>query len=115
MTISRKTGLLATIALVAGMWAAAPAVAGTIVFNTDTSDPQPKAAFEAVVKKFQAENPDITVKMNIYDHESYKSSIRNWLTSAPPDVALWYSGERMRQFVAPGLLEDVSSLSTPPT
>ena len=86
--------------------------AGTIVFNADTSDPNPKAAFEAAVKRFEAENPGITVKLNVYDHESYKSSIRNWLTSAPPDVALWYSGERMRQFVKPGLLADVSALWT---
>ncbi len=106
------TRILAAATLVSGLLAA-PAMAGTLVFNTDTSDPQPKAAFEAVVKQFEAENPGITVKMNVYDHESYKSSIRNWLTSAPPDVALWYSGARMRQFVTPGLLEDVSVLFTP--
>ena len=106
------TRTLTAAALAAGLLAA-PAMAGTLVFNTDTSDPQPKAAFEAVVKQFEAENPGVTVKMNIYDHESYKSSIRNWLTSAPPDVALWYSGARMRQFVTPGLLEDVSALFTP--
>jgi len=106
--------MLAAAALAAGLLAR-PATAGTLVFNTDTSDPQPKAAFEAVVKQFEAENPGITVKMNVYDHESYKSSIRNWLTSAPPDVALWYSGARMRQFVTPGLLEDVSALFTPET
>lgn len=103
---------LTAAALAAGLLAA-PALAGTLVFNTDTSDPQPKAAFEAAVKQFEAENPGVTVQMNVYDHESYKSSIRNWLTSAPPDVALWYSGARMRQFVTPGLLEDVSALFTP--
>ena len=81
------TRILAAAPLVSGLLAA-PAMAGTLVFNTDTSDPQPKTAFEAVVKQFEAENPGITVKMNVYDHESYKSSIRNWLTSAPPDVAL---------------------------
>ncbi len=87
--------------------------AGTLVFNADTSDPAPKAAFEAAVKKFEAANPDVTVKFNIYDHESYKSSIRNWLTSEPPDVVLWYSGARMQQFVEPGLLLDISDLWTP--
>jgi multiple sugar transport system substrate-binding protein len=102
---------LTAAALAAGLLAAL-AMAGTLVFNTDTSDPQPKAAFEAAVKQFEAENPGITVKTNVYDHESYRSSIRNWLTSAPPDVALWYSGARMRQFVTPGLLEDVSALFT---
>ena len=87
--------------------------AETLVFNADTSDPAPKAAFDSVVKKFEAENPGVTVKFNVYDHESYKSSIRNWLTSEPPDVALWYSGARMEQFVEPGLLLDVSDIWTP--
>ncbi len=94
---------------------ALPAVAraDTLIFNGDTSDPAPKAAFEDVVKKFEAANPGVTVKFNVYDHESYKSSIRNWLTSEPPDVALWYSGARMQQFVEPGLLLDVSDIWTP--
>jgi multiple sugar transport system substrate-binding protein len=87
-----------------------PAKAGTLIFNADTSDPQPRAAFQWVVDAFQKENPNIKVTFNVYDHESYKQQIRNWLTSAPPDVVLWYSGERMRQFVKPGLLADVSSL-----
>ncbi len=103
---------LAAAAVIATGLLSATARAGTIIFNGDTSDPQPKAAFEDVVKKFQAENSGITVKFNIYDHESYKASIRNWLTSAPPDVALWYSGARMVQFVKPGLLLDVSDLWT---
>ncbi len=105
---------VAKLACAAFMIAAAPmlARADTLVFNADTSDPQPKAAFEAAVHAFEAANPGVTVKFNIYDHESYKSSIRNWLTSAPPDVALWYSGARMKQFVDPGLLLDVSDLWT---
>jgi len=84
--------------------------AGTLVFNADTSDPAPKASFEAVIKMFETAHPDINVKYNVYDHESYKSSIRNWLTSEPPDVALWYSGERLRQFTDSGLLLDISHL-----
>jgi len=107
MRIPLRALLAAGIAL-----APLPAGAGTIVFNADTSDPQPRAAFEWVVKSFQAANPDVTVTFNVYDHESYKQSIRNWLTSAPPDVVLWYSGTRMRQFSAPGLLADVSDLWT---
>ena len=92
---------------------AVPAMAGTIVLNADASEPRAKATFEALVKQFEGENPGTTVKLNVYDRESYKSSIRNWMTSAPPDVVLWYSGNRMRQFVTPGLLADVSALYTP--
>ena len=49
--------------------------AGTLVINTDTSDAAPKAAFEYIIKKFEDENPDVTVKWNVFDHEGYKQSI----------------------------------------
>ena len=94
---------------------ASPAArADSIIVNADTSGAQPKAAFQEVVKQFEAANPDTQVVLNVYDHESYKQSLPNWLTSAPPDVVLWYTGTRMRQFVQPGLLADVSALWTAP-
>lgn len=98
-----------------GALALAPvaARADSLTVNTDQSDPQPKAAFQEVVKRFEAANPGTHVVLNVYDHEAYKQSIRNWLTSAPPDVVLWYTGVRLRQFVQPGLLADVSALWTP--
>jgi multiple sugar transport system substrate-binding protein len=86
------------------------ASAGTLVVNANTTDPAPRAAWEDVVARFQGDNPDIQVQFNIYDSESYKKSIRNWLTGSPPDVVFWYAGHRMRQFVTPGLLEDLSDL-----
>ena len=89
------------------------AVASTLVINADTSNPAPRAAWEATIEAFQAEHPDIQVSFNVYDHESYKRSIRNWLTGASPDVVYWFVGNRMRQFVVPGLLEDVSDVFTP--
>jgi multiple sugar transport system substrate-binding protein len=89
-----------------------PAAARTLVINANTSDPAPRAAWEAAIAGFQRENPDIEVKLNVYDHESYKRSIRNWLTGAAPDVVFWFAGNRMRGFVERGLLADVSSLFT---
>ena len=86
------------------------ASSGTLVVNANTTDPAPRAAWEDVVARFQGDNPDIQVQFNIYDSESYKKSIRNWLTGSPPDVVFWYAGHRMRQFVTPGLLEDLSDL-----
>ena len=112
---SRRTGGL-TAACLAGLMALAPAAAAradTLTVNADTSDAQPKAAMQEAVKRFEAANPGTHVVLNVYDHESYKQSIRNWLTSAPPDVVLWYTGARLRQFVQPGLLADVSVLWTP--
>jgi multiple sugar transport system substrate-binding protein len=86
------------------------ASAGTLVVNANTSDPAPRAAWAAAVRQFEKENPDIEVKFNIYDHESYKKSLRNWLTSGSPDVVFWFVGNRMREFAVPGLLADVSDL-----
>ena len=86
------------------------AQAGTIIFNTDASDPAPKAAWEAVVKGFEAANPDIKVKLNTFDHEGFKTSIRNFLTADAPDVVTWYAGNRMAPFVNANLFEDVSDL-----
>ena len=88
------------------------ATAGELVINADTSDPAPRKAWETLIAQFEKETPGVTVKFNVYDHESYKKSIRNWLTSASPDVVFWYVGNRMRQFTGPGLLEDVSSVFT---
>ena len=89
------------------------AFAAPLVINANSADPAPRAAWEAAVGQFQREHPDIKVQFNVYDHESYKKAIRNWLTGAPPDVVFWFAGHRMHQFVAPGLLEDVSDLFTP--
>ncbi|MGB8315675.1 MAG: extracellular solute-binding protein [Aestuariivirga sp.] len=89
---------------------ATTALAGEIVLNSDQTDPAPKAAMEALIADFQAANPGITVKWNNFDHEGYKSAIRNFLTADPPDVAAWYAGNRMAPFVKAGLFEDVSDV-----
>ncbi len=86
------------------------AYAGEIVINYDGSDPAPKEAFSMVIEKFEEAHPDITVKWNLFDHEGYKTSIRNFLTADAPDVAAWYAGNRMAPFVEAGLFEDVSDV-----
>ena len=56
--------ILKTTALAALMGALAfPAFAEqrTLTFNTDASDPAPKAAFEALVRGFEAKYPDVHV------------------------------------------------------
>jgi multiple sugar transport system substrate-binding protein len=100
----------AYIAGVALAFACMPVPAGTLIVNLNSTDPAPRAAWESVVRRFEQQQPDVRVQLNLYDHESYKKSIRNWLTGMPPDVVFWFAGYRMRQFVTPGLLEDVSDL-----
>jgi multiple sugar transport system substrate-binding protein len=105
------TALVTAVALAAS--GGRTALAGSLSINANTSDPAPRAAWLAVVEDFRRAHPEIEVRFNVYDHESYKKSIRNWLTSAAPDVVFWNAGNRMRQFVAVGLLEDVSDLYEP--
>jgi len=81
-----------------------------LVINSNISDPAPKAAFADLVAKFEAEYPDIDVTLNSFDHEAYKTAIRNFLAADPPDVALWFAGNRMKFFVDQGLFMDVSDL-----
>lgn len=91
---------------------AAPAFAQSrvLVFNSNASDPAPKAAFEQLVADFEAENPEIDVQVNTFDHEGYKTAIRNFLTADAPDVVFWFAGNRMRPFVDAGQFMDVSDV-----
>lgn len=86
------------------------AFAGEITINSDHSDPVPKKAMEELIADFQTANPDVTVKWNNFDHEGYKSAIRNFLTADAPDVVAWYAGNRMEPFVKAGLFEDVTDV-----
>lgn len=86
------------------------AQAGTLVINSNQSDPAPRAAWGELIADFEAANPDIDVQVNEYDHEGYKSAIRNWLVTSPPDVVFWFAGNRMKYFVDRGLLEPVSDV-----
>ena len=86
------------------------AFAGEITINSDHSDPVPKKAMEELIADFQKANPDVTVKWNNFDHEGYKSAIRNFLTADAPDVVAWYAGNRMDPFVKAGLFADVTDV-----
>ena len=96
--------------IAASIIAALPAYAGKLVINANTADPAPKQAFEKLVADFEKENPDVDVELNIFDHEAYKTAIRNFLQADPPDVVTWFAGNRMKFFVDQGLFEDVSDV-----
>ena len=86
------------------------ALAGELVVNSDQTDPAPKKAMEELIAGFEAAHPDIKVKWNNFDHEGYKSAIRNFLTADAPDVAAWYAGNRMAPFVKAGLFDAVDDV-----
>jgi len=73
-------------------------------------DPAPLAAMEQIIADFEAANPDIDVVLQNFDHEGYKTAIRNFLTADAPDLANWYAGNRMAPFVQAGQFMDVSDV-----
>jgi len=73
-------------------------------------DPIPLAAMEALIVDFEAANPDVDVVLQNFDHEGYKTAIRNFLTADSPDLANWYAGNRMAPFVKAGQFMDVSDV-----
>jgi len=78
-------------------------------YNADY-DPIPLAAMEALIADFEAANPDVDVQLNNFDHEGYKTAIRNFLTADAPDLANWYAGNRMAPFVNAGQFLDVTDV-----
>jgi multiple sugar transport system substrate-binding protein len=80
-----------------------------VTYNADY-DPIPLAAMEALIADFEAANPDIDIQLTNFDHEGYKTSIRNFLTADAPDLANWYAANRMRPFVEAGLFADITDV-----
>lgn len=103
----KKGALAFTAALL--MTTSAFAQQRVVTYNADY-DPIPLAAMEALIADFEAANPDIDVQLTNFDHEGYKTSIRNFLTADAPDLANWYAANRMRPFVEAGLFADISDL-----
>ncbi|WP_045393085.1 ABC transporter substrate-binding protein [Falsirhodobacter sp. alg1] len=103
-----KSALLGVLML--GVAMPAMAQQRTLTINSDASDPAPKAAIDALIADFEAANPDVNVVLNLFDHEGYKTAIRNFLTADSPDIANWYAGNRMAPFVNSGQFMDVSDV-----
>jgi multiple sugar transport system substrate-binding protein len=91
------------------MSTAAYAQQRVLKYNADY-DPIPLAAMQELIKDFEAANPDVKVELNNFDHEGYKTAIRNFLTADAPDLANWYAGNRMAPFVTAGQFMDVSDV-----
>ncbi len=105
-----RTFKLSVVAAAATALMASTALARDLVINFDDLNPGPKAAFEAAIEKFKAENPDINVIANNNDREAHKTAIRNFLTADAPDVTSWYPGNRMAPFVDAGLFQPVDDV-----
>jgi multiple sugar transport system substrate-binding protein len=106
--VHMKAGTLAVVASLL-MTGSAFAQQRVLTYFADY-DPNPLAAMEELIADFEAANPDIDVQLNNFDHEGYKTAIRNFLTTDAPDLANWYAGNRMAPFVEAGQFMDVTDV-----
>ena len=112
------TRVLSSLAFVLGCaclsfagWAAAQQTPKQeLVINSMASDPSARKSFELLVDGFRKKHPEVQVKVNTIDHESYKIQIRTWLPNQAPDVATWFAGNRAKFFVEKGLVEPIDDL-----
>jgi multiple sugar transport system substrate-binding protein len=109
MKTTLKAMLLGTVAAAVVAGAAFAQDKRVVKYNADY-DPIPLKAMEALIADFEAANPDIDVQLTNFDHEGYKTAIRNFLTADAPDLANWYAGNRMAPFVKAGQFMDVSDV-----
>jgi multiple sugar transport system substrate-binding protein len=110
MKISLRSMLLGVSAAALVMSSAAIAQEKRVLKYNADYDPIPLAAMEALIADFEAANPDIDVQINNFDHEGYKTAIRNFLTADAPDLANWYAGNRMAPFVKANQFLDVTDV-----
>jgi multiple sugar transport system substrate-binding protein len=107
--VHRQAGALALAAALLISTAAVAQDKRVLRYNADY-DPIPLAAMEALIADFEAANPEVDVQLNNFDHEGYKTAIRNFLSADSPDLANWYAGNRMAPFVAAGQFMDVTDV-----
>jgi multiple sugar transport system substrate-binding protein len=81
-----------------------------LVINSMHGDETPKKIFNKILDMFKKENPGIEVKLNIVDHESFKTQIRTWLPNNPPDICTWFAGNRARYFIKKNLVEPIDDV-----
>ena len=55
--------------------------AGNLVINSNQSGASSKAGFDQYVDAFRAAHPEVTVVVNEFEHEAYKTAIRNFSNS----------------------------------
>jgi ABC-type glycerol-3-phosphate transport system substrate-binding protein len=83
----------------------------TLIYNSMNGDPKPREADEELVRRFQADNPEVNIVHSIVAHEDFKQAIRAYLTaSQAPDVLTWFAGNRARFFIDRGLIMDISDV-----
>jgi len=83
--------------------------AGTLEANIAFKGANQRLVWESVIKDFEQQYPDVSVKASFIEEEAYKVQLPSWLTTVAPDIVKWHVGERMAYYAKRGLLEDLST------
>ncbi|MBK8445908.1 MAG: extracellular solute-binding protein [Micropruina sp.] len=94
-----------------------PAVkSGSLTILTKFAAPEYAPYFEAVVKSYMAENPEVTIDLQQVGDQPYKDKIRVLSASKQlPDIYFSWAGDFANKFVRAGLAADLSAEIAPST
>ncbi|MFI5677690.1 extracellular solute-binding protein [Streptomyces cellulosae] len=82
-------------------------------WNISTTEPA-KGVWAALAKKFEAQNPDVKVKIVQLENDAYKSKMTTLIASGKlPDIFHTWGGGVLKQQVDAGLVEDLTDRTKP--
>ncbi|MBX5221765.1 ABC transporter substrate-binding protein [Rhizobium sp. NLR8a] len=104
---------IVSMAVAAGMLLAGPGAASatTVVkwLHLET-DPKNVAAWEDIVKKYEAQHPDVDIQMQFLENEAFKAKLPTLLQSDDvPDFFFSWGGGVLKQQSETGALQDVTT------
>ena len=106
-----KIGLFLTIAMLLTMVAPVFAQGGPVTYNSNQSDPDPRAFDEMIVQMWNEQHADMPVLHSTVAHEDFKQALRAYLVASPaPDVLTWFAGNRMNFFATRDLLAPIGDV-----
>ncbi len=82
---------------------------GAISLGSYNSNPGVKDSQQALIKEASAAT-GVDIKLNLVDHETFKSSISNYLQGTPDELFTWFAGYRMAYFAAQGLATPIDDV-----
>jgi multiple sugar transport system substrate-binding protein len=97
----RKSFAAIVVTLVSGSAIAEPVSLRVLSMQSNDT---PKKALLDLAQKFEAENPDIKIKIETVDHEAFKANVVKQLNDSKTDVITWHAGNRSRVLAEKGLL-----------
>ncbi len=85
-------------------------LSGNLTLGSNHSDASEKKGMDAIDAAFKTANPNVNLKLNTVDHNTFQDQINNYLNGTPDDAYTWFSGYRMRFFASKGLATPIDDI-----